>query len=132
MKEVLVSKAKLLAKLRSNRAEHREIFLDALAGWQDQVTRALEKAVEEAKIGKKFCTEINLPRPEDHTSDYDVAIEEVIWSVSNSVTLTLFEFRNFVLDDWGWKPDFIKSSASYSSSSSRSSRSENEAENEAS
>ena len=123
MQTIKVRKVDLLAKLKENRAEHRRIFEDALKGWKSQVTLALEQAMEDAKAGRKFRTEIDLPCPEDHTDDYDVVMGQVEWSIDEELTLSYHEFRQFVLDDWGWKPDFVASSTSYSSSSIKSTES---------
>lgn len=120
---ITISKEKLLEKLKQNRKNHRAIFEDALQGWEHQVFTALQKAVEDAKSGIRYETFINLPRPKDHTCDYDEVIDRVEWHEEKLIDLELHEFNQFVRDDWSWMPDFNASSASYSSSSSISSQS---------
>ena len=52
MRTVKISKEKLLAKLRENREDHREIFEEALEGWKIKVIENLEQAVKEAKASR--------------------------------------------------------------------------------
>ncbi|MDA1194689.1 MAG: hypothetical protein O2894_05850 [Planctomycetota bacterium] len=110
---VLVSKEALLTKLKSNRDTHREKFLEALAGWQKQVINALERAVEEAKAGRKFRTHISLPQPSDHTSDYDDIIEALEWQQGADVLLDRTDFTRYVRNEWRWSTDFASSVRSY-------------------
>lgn len=120
MEVVKISKAKLLRKLDENRADHRAIFEEALAGWQAEVTDRLEAAMQDAKAGKKYRTYFNLPMPEDHTTKYDEVITRVEWHEEEFIKLSLREFNQFVRDCWDWMPDFIDSATTYSSSSSSS------------
>ena len=117
METVLVSKDKLLKKMRENRAKHREQFEAALAGWQQTVLEALEQAVEDARDGKKYPTAFHLPQPQDHTDEYTDAIEAIEWNEEEQIELDRHEFRQFVRDDWGWKRDFLTSNSAYMSKS---------------
>ena len=122
MDEIKISKAKLLTKLKANRAEHRKVFEDALHGWEHQVLSALQRAVDDALQNKRYITMINLPRPSDHTEDYDKIIAKVEWHEEDIIELDSIEFEQYILDNWNWKAAFTQSSASYSGSSSRSSK----------
>lgn len=123
MDEIIINKAKLLDKLKENRAHHRALFEDALQGWKNQVIDALNQAIDDALSNKRFTTMINLPQPSDHTSDYDEIIEQVKWHEEDLISLDRVEFRQYILDEWRWSPDFSLSTSSYSTSSSRSSKS---------
>ena len=87
MKAVLISKDKLLAKVKENRNAHRIQFIEALEGWQEQVLKELEKAIVDAKSGIKFKTHFDLPKPVDHTSEYDSLIMEIEWKEEEQITL---------------------------------------------
>lgn len=113
MQLITVTKEKLLVKMRENRDLHRKQFEEALNGWQERVLAELEKAVSDAKKGLKFTTSFNLPRPSDHTSEYDEIIEQVEWNEEEQIDLDLNSFNQFVRDDWGWKRDFITTNAFY-------------------
>lgn len=113
MDSVTVNCANLLEKLKINQEAHRQQFEAALAGWRAEVLAALRRAVIDAEQGKRFRTSIQLPQPSDHTDDYKEIIQAVTWSTRDEITLTRSEFRQFVLDEWGWKHDFIATNSMY-------------------
>jgi hypothetical protein len=55
---------------------------------------------------------INSP-PEDHTTDYDDAIDMMEWSTDGTIELTQSQFVQYVKDDWGWKDNWVASTAAY-------------------
>ncbi len=119
MKNVTLSRADLVAKLKQNRAAHNEEYLTALTGWHQKVLTALhETSVEfdrtedtkDLNIGYRF------PKPEDHTEDYDRVLEMLEWETQNTITLSQDEFRQLVQDDWDWSRQHRFNSAHYSSS----------------
>lgn len=113
MQAVLISRDKLLVEMKKNRELHRKQFEEALEGWKDRVLEELEKSVSDAKKRLRFSTHINLPRPEDHTSEYDAVIDQVEWNEEDQVELDLHSFNQFVRDDWGWKSDFLSNASMY-------------------
>lgn len=117
---VRVTKEKILDRIRKNRDDHRQIFEEALAGWQQQVIHDLEAAVEDAKAGKGVRYRFNLPKPEDHTDDYDSVIELLEMSEDEEFELSAHEFQSYVLDKWGWQAAFLRTSSSYGSTLSAS------------
>ncbi len=118
MRTISVERDKLLDELKKNKGKHREIFLEAINGWQVKVIIELEKAVKDAVANRKYRTYINLPQPEDHTPEYNRIIEQVEWSYGDLIELDQNDFNHFVLDDWSWKPDFIMNALANTSSSS--------------
>lgn len=116
MRTVNVNKAELLASVTANRDGHRTQFEEALDGWYKAVIKRLEQTLDNAKANKIQDVRIILPRPSDHTSDYDRVIEMLKMSVDDVVQLTETEFAQFVQDDWGWKDQWLVSNSSYSSS----------------
>jgi hypothetical protein len=114
MKNVLISKDKLLAKIKENRDSHRKQFEEALNGWKKRVIEELEKAVVNAKKDIRYITFFELPRPDDHTPEYDAIIDQIAWHEKDEIELGIHEFNLFVRDDWGWKKDFLKNAAMYS------------------
>ena len=124
MKEVTVNKEELLEKLRANRAKHRAVFLEAQEGYRKAVIAELDRMLQEARDGKKIRRRIELPEPRDHTDDYDAAIAMVEMAVCESIVISDYDFRCYVLDKWDWSETFSSSSSSYCSSSSDSSQEE--------
>jgi len=114
MQLITVSKEKLLAKMRENRESHKEQFEEALNGWKERVCKELEKAYKNALDGLKYETHFSLPRPTDHTPDYDEIIDQVEWNEEDKIDLDLNSFNQFIRDDWGWKQDFLMTNAMYS------------------
>lgn len=112
---VRCKRAELLEKVKENRAEHRKVFEDALAGWEEAVTKRLAQMVKNAKEKKKFELMVGLPQPQDHTSEYDRVIAMLELSVDETVVIDHRQFAQFYMDDWGWKGDFITTAAAYTS-----------------
>lgn len=113
MDTVTVPRDELLEKLRHNRGNHRVIFEKALEGWHQKVTEKLEEMVVDARAGRRYETVVGLPRPEDHTDEYDLVIEMLEMSVGDTIEIDQRQYRQFVRDDWGWKPDFLASTSRY-------------------
>lgn len=113
MDTIEVSKHSLLAKMRENRDRHRAEFEQALDGWRITANAAVEKLYEEAKAGKLQQAFLNLPRPEDHTPDYDRRIQMYEMDISETVELEEHEFAQYVQDDWGWRKQWTASNSMY-------------------
>ena len=113
MDTVKISKDKLLKKLKKNRDNHRKTFEKALEGWKQRVLKELDKALKDAKSGRRFVTSFELPQPADHTADYDAVIEQIDWNEEEFIFLDFYQFNQFVRDDWGWKNDFMSVAERY-------------------
>lgn len=114
METVKVKKSELLAKLKENRAEHREIFEEASAAFRREVIKVLDLRLEDARAGRRIRLRIDLTQPMDQTSEYDQAIAMCEMSVDNEITLSHEHFRCYILDKWHWRDQFIASNAEYS------------------
>jgi hypothetical protein len=119
MREVTVNKSELREKLVKNREQHREIFEEALAGFQREAIRLLEEQLERARHGVKRTISVRLLCPEDHTADYDRVLAMLDMEVGDEVVLTEQEFAQFVQDDWSWQHEWLASSARFSEAASR-------------
>lgn len=114
MNKIIVDKTKLIDKLKENREWHRAEFEKAYEGYRKAMIATLEKNLEAVKNGNgKVEVHIGLVRPQDHTDDYDRAIQMLEWEQASTMELTLQEFTQFVQDDWGWKQQFTSTNASY-------------------
>lgn len=114
---VRVTKADLVKALEDNRAEHRQIFEEAISAWQKRVIERLNTMVEQAKQGPDLVElVIGLPRPEDHTKDYNRVIRMIEMSQDDEFELTAYDFSQYVMDEWGWQAAFLTSSSEYSDS----------------
>lgn len=112
MNTVKVRKDELLAKLKSNRENHRALFLEAQEGYRDLVIAELDKSLKDAREGREIRTYIRMDAPQDHTDDYDNVIEMLKMSVEDVVELKAIEFQCYVMDKWQWaQAAFLQNSA---------------------
>lgn len=114
MEQVKVNKNDLLEKLRKNRAEHREIFEEASQAFRKKVIQVLDERLADAREGKRIVLRMDLVQPMDQTEEYDQAITMCEMSVDNEIILSYDNFRNYILDKWSWRDQFIASNARYS------------------
>lgn len=113
MEEVVVNKDKLRETLQANLVKHRQIFDEALEGYQKRSIELLEQHIDRIRKGKVEKIIVSLPIPEDHTDDYEKALLTLDWTVFNEVVLSIREFDMYVRDNWAWKNEFITNSSMY-------------------
>lgn len=114
MDTITVKKEDLLATLRDNRQQHREIFLKAQGVYREKVIEAFEARLEGIRNGERIVTYINLPEPEDHTDAFDTAIEMLEWEQSDTVELNMRDFTRYVQNRWEWRASFAANTEAYS------------------
>lgn len=114
MRTVRMDRLRLLAILKQNREEHREIFLEAQEGYRAAAIKELDAMLSEAREGKRIRRSLSLVAPVDQTREYDNAIEMLEMSVDDKIEITEQDFRCYVKDEWNWKGQFLSSNAAYS------------------
>jgi hypothetical protein len=114
MENVKVNKSEALEILKKNRTEHKSIFLEAVEGYKKQVLEILERHIADIKAGKVQYISIQLPKPEEHTKDYDRAIKMLEMSIDDAIEMDEHSFSSYIMDDWSWKRQFLGSNSSYS------------------
>ncbi len=114
METVKVKKADLLEKLRGNRRQHRKIFEEATTAFRKEVISHLDAHLADARAGRRIQLSVDLIQPMDQTEEYDDAIAMCEMSVEDEMHLTQDAFRNYVLDKWHWRRDFLHSNRAYS------------------
>jgi hypothetical protein len=113
MRDITVNKEELLEKLRANRENHRAVFQAALEGYRTEALDRLEEKVAALRAGKIPDLKLGLVVPADHTRDYDRVIAMVEMDTSRLFSLSEYDFGSYVLDDWDWKRQFIRTSSAY-------------------
>lgn len=113
MSAITVEKAQLLTKLMENREKHQQAYREALEGYLIQQREELEAKLLDLSGGRVIGQYLKHTPPEDHTKDYDEAIDMLQWATGDEVDLNHGQFRAFVRDDWGWKQDWQASNSSY-------------------
>ena len=115
MRAVRIDRDKFVDRVQANRDGHRATFEKALEGYRVRVIHELERRVRHVNEGRAFDLYFRLPEPEDHTDDYDRVLEMARLSVDEVIELTADDFASFVLDQWGWKQNFLDTTAMYTS-----------------
>lgn len=112
---VKVEKGDLLARLKDNRQQHEQAFLTAYEGYTQTLIEELEGKLAQVKAGKtpKDRVYINAVRPENHTDDYDDAIDMLEMADDKVIEMTQSQFRQYARDDWGWKQQWTTSNSAY-------------------
>lgn len=113
MQNVTVQKEALLAALRTNRAEHRNLFEKAQEVFRSEIIKALDRRLKDARGGGRISTYIDLVEPQDYTESFDRAIQMVEWSVGDTIELSERDFQRYVLNDWEWSGAFAKNTMTY-------------------
>jgi hypothetical protein len=113
MEVVKIKKSVLLNALKKNRQAHRAIFEEAQEGYRAEAIKLLDKALQDAKYGRKITTFVKLNAPIDQTKDYDRAIKMIEMSVDENIEISEFDFACYILDDWSWKQNVMTTNAFY-------------------
>jgi len=120
MPSIYVKKDKLLDILIKNRKRHIEVHA-ATSKIHKKAYIKKVKSMLKAAANNKFETYVNLTQPCNSKNSYDQAIKMTQLSSREEILLDNKEFRNYVMDKWGWTDTFVRSIYSnYSSSSSSS------------
>lgn len=110
MENITVNKTELLEILNKNRADHRKIFEEALAGWLKETQAELAQWTERLKKGERKSVTIIKGVPTDHTKDYDRAIGMVKMAIGDTIVLSEQDYAQYVDDEWGWQKTFLSNS----------------------
>lgn len=110
---ISVKKDQLLTALKQNRAGHAAQYEKAKAGYLKVTKAKLAELVDRVAAGELIGRVWLDHAPEDHTADYDDAIDMLEWDTNDEVALTQSQFKQYVQDDWGWKEQWLTSNSAY-------------------
>jgi hypothetical protein len=118
MDTVTVRKQDLQEILRKNRKEHRAIFLEAQKKYRELVIKELDEQLQSARERGQFNVRklVQIVAPEDHTRDYDVALQMLDMAVGRDISIDRADFIRYVRDEWEWSSRWAQSSSNYVSS----------------
>jgi len=114
MDTIKVKKQDLIKALKKNRKKHRKIFDRAQIAFRQKWIELLDERLRDAKNGTVIKAYVSIPEPEDHTSDFDTAIEMLEWEQDDVVELDRRDFKRFVQNQWDWDQSFRANTVSYS------------------
>jgi hypothetical protein len=110
---IQVDPDRLMLALEQNRSTHAEAYEKAKLGYIKVTTKQVEEYLTRLANGELLERAYLPAPPEDHTSDYDDAIEMMRWAKDDTIELTQQQFRQYVMDDWGWKDNWVTSNTAY-------------------
>lgn len=102
---VLVKKDALVEKIRENHAQHIATYEEALVGYRRVAEEKIAVALEVFRAGGDWVAPY-LPLPEDHRRDYELVLAQLEMEQESDLLLSAQEFRQYALDEWGWKDAF--------------------------
>ena len=113
-RNITVDKAKLIEKIRENKANHIIEYEKAVIAYKEEALRQLAelaKDVEEGALGIR----LELTTPINNVNNYDKIIEMFEWEVSDVVNLEQREFIEYVQDETDFAINAKMSNTFYSS-----------------
>lgn len=119
-RSVKVDKNKLLERLKENREKHCAEFGVIFDAYRNKVSNLMKEDAEELQIFAMKVLDLprdqlveatsykflSIPRPEDHSADYDRAIDRIEWEQEKFVIITEDDFNCYVRDEWQWRQRF--------------------------
>lgn len=119
---VVMSREKLIIKMRENRAKHIEEFAKAKEDYIKALIVDLEDTLANVKAisaGEEAAKQEFPPRfdapPQSHEDAYNDVLEMLLMDVRDTIELDTQAFKAYVKDDWEWKSSFSTSNALYAS-----------------
>lgn len=112
--------SEVLSILRANRDKHAKIVEEAKEGYLKRAREVLERELKKMQEATSpVAVTVFLNAPQDYTREYDVAIRMLELHTEPSVQLTSEQVQQLVVDDWGWKRQFLLSNSAYSETATR-------------
>ena len=111
--KVNVEVTSLLEKLRTNRKNHRDLFLRAQEAFRKKVEEVLVARLNAAGKGQNVNQYLNLIEPVDQTEEYDIAIAMMEMCSDETIELDQRTFQCYVLDKWSWADATFTSNSAY-------------------
>jgi len=116
---VQVDVLKLLETMKSNRAEHKLIFEEAVRGYKIACVTELESRLELVEKSDDLVSlGFDLRMPVSYVSQYDMIIEMLEWTTERTIEVGMGEFNAWVRDQWDWQVHFLTSNSGYSTMAS--------------
>ena len=111
------NKMQLLEAMRKNRDTHLEDFQLAKQEYKKQSIKLLQDKLNAIESSDNLVVcKVDLPKPQCWADDYDRAIQAFDMTTETEIELTSQEFCQLVRDEWDWKDDFNRITASYANS----------------
>ena len=119
MKTTLVKKAKLIETLKSNLTKHKAEYQEAIKSWAEAIKEEAKEVsmLTNAEImganTHNFNLTNKLPKPMSHEDQYNEIIKILEFEEREELELDYNEIKQYLLDDWGWKDNFVNNTMFY-------------------
>lgn len=113
MKTVTVKKTDLVEALKSNLEKHTKQLAIIKDERKSEMIEALRKLLDDLAADGEGPENLRFPLPADHRDDYERAIRMAEMSVDDNIELDQQEFNQYVMDNWLWKTDFLRTALAY-------------------
>ena len=109
LQETNIDRAKLTATLKENLKDHIEIYDLALANWKEEYSKYVVDFAFRVKSGD-FKVLFSPPqKPSSYAKKYEDVISQLDMSSDQVIKLDASEFKNYILDEWGFSASFYNS-----------------------
>jgi hypothetical protein len=109
----------LLKELRTNRADHEKIFNEAMTGFKKAFKKKLVELSNALEKGQTPQPNLGLTVPTNSLAQYDTAIKMLDLTTESELELTQDQFNCYVMDQWHFQQNFLRSAMMYDSNSAR-------------
>lgn len=114
---IKVNKVNLISKITEERDKHAALYVEAVETYKKRFVAEAERfardTIDRVANGIHFVNFAWLPVPEEHTEDFNRAIEMLQWEIADEVTLSEYDFQTLVQNQWGWAKSFASNTTSY-------------------
>lgn len=107
-----INKAKLIEKVKENKAKHIKAHGAAVLAYQTEAMRQLGALVIEIENGATDVR-LDLVTPVNNRKNYDRIIQMFEWDEADIVELTQDEFKEYVLDETSYNQRAIVANSTY-------------------
>lgn len=117
MNSVKMNRLELLKIVKENATKHVADYDEAVADYKVGVLKVAKANLKIANTGdlEKFVFNKMPPAPVNYADNYSRAIRMLELSVEDVIDVEEHVFNQLVLDEWGWKQQFVAQSALYKS-----------------
>jgi len=118
MNSVKMNRLELLKIVKENATKHVADYDEAVADYKLAVVKLAKTNLKLANTGEleQIRKIKNLPQsPQNYADNYSRAIRMLELSVEEIIEVEEHIFNQLVLDEWGWKQQFVAQSALYKS-----------------
>jgi hypothetical protein len=109
---VEIKKEDLIAKIKEHKKNHIEEFEEAAEIYKKEAAKALNKMKKDISNGN-FDVHFQLRAPENRVDEYDKILTQLEWEQRNVLTLSQYEFNQYVLDEYNWRQQASMSNSFY-------------------